>query len=83
MHTPSNQGIHTHLATVGILQVHPSNTPQNPSSQACATCSVTQRSPERNVENALTRAYAKRVGGGINTLNPDPTKSEWVSIAAA
>lgn len=33
--TPSDQGFHTDPTIDGILKVHPSDTPQDPSSQAC------------------------------------------------
>jgi len=67
----------------GFLKAPPSDTPQKPWSQACTNRCPARQSPTHSAQNALTRAFAKRVGGGITTLNPHPTRSEWMELAAA
>ena len=62
--TPADQGFFRDVTMDGILGIHPSDTPQNPRSQACGLVIPTQQCPSRSVGNALTRAFAKRVGGG-------------------
>ena len=65
----------------GILKVHPSNTPQNPRSQTCDDISSDTTKPQPQRPNALTRAYAKRVGGASLTQS---TRAPWsVELAAA
>ncbi len=62
------------------------NTPpkhhKTPARSPVLPSSLTQQSPSHGVENAQTRAYAKRVGGAFRTLTPQ-AKSEPIPLDTA
>jgi len=72
----------THLQSDTPHVLHPPHLRQvdkSPGHRPGAACCPTYRSPGRGVHDALTRAFARRVGGGNTTLSPRHASS-WINV---